>query len=83
MNRADRRRLGAGGPKFRKLKKEDADISDPKDAREYLNSIFVSHPSGNKPLFPIKMDSGRIVDAKSATDEEIMTIVRTIAGNPQ
>jgi hypothetical protein len=66
-----------------KLKSNGIDLSDANEARKFLKTIVVGTEHDHKSMFPVRMNDGRIVDGDSATDDDIMEIVRSIAGNPQ
>lgn len=56
---------------------KQVNMSNPKEARKLLKMMFVG--PDEKPLFPVQMDDGRIVDGDTATDEDIMKIVFTLS----
>lgn len=68
MNRAQRRRI----------EHAEIDLRDIDQARRYLKGIFLGYSADDKnkkPLFPIEMGDGRIVDGETATDADIKEIL--------
>lgn len=72
MNRNQRRSL-----------KVDIVNQNTKQARNFLKSIRLNSKDGDKPLFPFEISPGRMIDADTATDEEILSILNEISRHPE